>query len=114
MDVNFPRAHALEPIKIDDLEFVITEIENEAAIKKRAINIINKTTKILIKESIPFDTKYFVFGNIPEIIVKTAKEENFDLIIMGHKGLTGIKHAMLGSVAERVCHIAPRPVLIIR
>lgn len=41
MDVNFPRAHALEPIKIDDLEFVITEIENEAAIKKRAINIIN-------------------------------------------------------------------------
>jgi len=114
MDLEFPRARALEPIKIDDLEFFRTEIENEADIKKRAINIINETKKFLIKESIPFDTKYFLFGNIPEIIVNTAKEENFDLIIIGHKGLTGIKHAMMGSVAERVCHSAPCPVLIIR
>jgi len=114
MDLEFPRARALQPIKIDDLEFFRTEIENEADIKKRAINIINKTKKFLIKESIPFDTKYFLFGNIPEIIVNTAKEENFDLIIIGHKGLTGIKHAMMGSVAERVCHSAPCPVLIIR
>ena len=34
MDVNFPRARALEPIQIDDLESVLIEIENEADIKK--------------------------------------------------------------------------------
>ena len=114
MDVHIPRAPSHEPIRLDDLESVTIEIEHETDIKERAINTINKTNKILIKENISFDTEYFLFGNIPEIIVSTAKKESFDLIIMGHKGLSGLTHAMLGSVAERVCHIAPCPVLIIR
>ena len=114
MDLPFPRKHKLEPIQIDDLESATIEIEQGRKLKDRAIKIINETTKFLIKENITFDTEYFLFGNISEIIVDTAEEENFDLIIMGHKGLTGVKHAMMGSVAERVCHIAPCPVLIIR
>ncbi len=112
MQLHFTDAD--KPIEIDDLESAVIEIEHETEIKERAKNIMEKTEKLLIEDNIPFETQYFLFGNIPEIIVKTAKEENFDLIIMGHKGLTGIKHAMLGSVAERVCHIAPCPVLIIR
>ena len=112
MHLHFPDEK--KPIEIDDLESAVIEIEHEKEIKERAINIIEKTKKFFIEENIPFDTEYFLFGNIPEIIVNTAKKENFDLIIMGHKGLTGLKHAMLGSVAERVCHIAPCPVLIIR
>jgi nucleotide-binding universal stress UspA family protein len=103
-----------KPYKIEDIESSWIEIEDENKIKKRALKLINETKKYLIKEKVLFDTEYFLFGNIPEVIVNFAKEENFDLIIMGHKGLTGIKHAMLGSVAERVCHIAPCPVLIIR
>jgi nucleotide-binding universal stress UspA family protein len=114
MDLHFPRARAREPIEFDDLGSATIEIEHEKDIKKRAINIIEKTKKFLIQENITFDTQYFLFGNIPEIIVKTAKEENFDLIIIGHKGLSGVRHIMLGSVAERVCRSAPCPVLIIR
>jgi len=114
MDVHFPRPPSREPIGLDDLESVIIEIEHSTEIKNRAINIVNEIKKILTSMNIPCDTEYYLFGNIPEIIVNTAKEENFDLIIMGHKGLTGLKHAMLGSVAERVCHLAPCPVLIIR
>ena len=112
MDLNF--ADANEPIEIDDLESAVIDIKHEKEIKERAKNIMEKTEKPLIEDNIPFDKQYFLFGNIPEIIVETAKKKNFDLIIMGHKGLSGIKHAMLGSVAERVCHIAPCPVLIIR
>ncbi|MFC1803660.1 universal stress protein [Thermoproteota archaeon] len=103
-----------KPNEIDNIESVWIEIQHEKEIKERALNVINKTKKYFIEENLPVNTKYFLFGNIPEIIVETAKEKNFDLIIMGHKGLTGVKHAMLGSVAERVCHIAPCPVLIIR
>ncbi|MBW1674193.1 MAG: universal stress protein [Deltaproteobacteria bacterium] len=114
MDVDFPRQSSYEPIELDDLDSVVIGIEHSTEIKDRAIKIVNETKKILTTMNISCDTEYYLFGNIPEIIVNTAKEENFDLIIIGHKGLTGLKHAMMGSVAERVCHIAPCPVLIIR
>ena len=40
-------------------------------------------------------------------IVANAREGEFDLIVMGTHGRTGIKHALLGSVAEKVVRKAP-------
>lgn len=47
-------------------------------------------------------------------IALTAEEMGADLIVMGTRGLSGIKHVMLGSVAERTVRIAPCPVLTIK
>ena len=47
-------------------------------------------------------------------IVETAIEHKTDLIIMGTHGRSGIKHILLGSVAERTVRLAPCPVLIVR
>ena len=43
-----------------------------------------------------------------------AKEIEADLVVMGTRGLSGLKHAMLGSVAERVVRLAPCPVLTVK
>jgi nucleotide-binding universal stress UspA family protein len=53
-------------------------------------------------------------GDPAEAILDVAEEQNADLIIVGHKGLTGAKRFLLGSVPERVSHHAPCSVLIIR
>ncbi len=47
-------------------------------------------------------------------IVAAAGETNTDLIILATHGYTGVKHALLGSVAERVVRLAPCPVLVVR
>jgi universal stress protein A len=47
-------------------------------------------------------------------ILETATELPADLIAMGTHGLTGLKHALLGSVAERVVRLAPCPVLTVK
>jgi nucleotide-binding universal stress UspA family protein len=47
-------------------------------------------------------------------IIRYARENNIDLIIMGTHGRGGIQHVLLGSVAERVVRKAPCPVLTIR
>ena len=49
-----------------------------------------------------------------EAIANTAESIGADLIVMGTRGLTGLKHVLLGSVAERTLRIAPCPVLTLR
>jgi nucleotide-binding universal stress UspA family protein len=46
-------------------------------------------------------------------IVAYADKSAADLIVMGTHGRSGIGHAILGSVAERVVQHAHRPVLIV-
>ncbi len=45
-------------------------------------------------------------------IVETAKNEEFDLIVIGHRGDSKIKELFLGSTSERVAHQAKCAVLI--
>lgn len=47
-------------------------------------------------------------------IVDAAADEAIDLIVMTTHGRTGLSRWVLGSVAERVLHEAPCPVLILR
>ncbi|MBA3464481.1 MAG: universal stress protein [Deltaproteobacteria bacterium] len=41
-------------------------------------------------------------------------EQPIDLIVMGTHGRTGLRHALVGSVAERIVRQSPVPVLTIR
>lgn len=43
-------------------------------------------------------------------IVRAAERLKADQIVIGTRGLTGIKHLMLGSVADRTVRLAPCPV----
>ncbi len=47
-------------------------------------------------------------------IAEEATEISADLIVMSTYGLSGIKHALLGSVAERILRTAPCPVLTVK
>jgi nucleotide-binding universal stress UspA family protein len=47
-------------------------------------------------------------------IVRFAREENIDLIILSTHGHTGLAHMLLGSVTEKVVRKAPCPVLTVR
>lgn len=47
-------------------------------------------------------------------IVALAEKLNADLIVMPSHGRTGLKHLLIGSVAERVIRLAHCPVLVMR
>jgi nucleotide-binding universal stress UspA family protein len=47
-------------------------------------------------------------------IAREAREGNFDLVVVGTHGRTGLRHVFLGSVAENVVRLAPCPVLTVR
>lgn len=47
-------------------------------------------------------------------VAKAAARLNADLIVIATHGYTGLKHALLGSTAERIVRHAPCPVLVVR
>jgi nucleotide-binding universal stress UspA family protein len=47
-------------------------------------------------------------------IIRTAKEKNADLLVIGTHGRTGIDHMLFGSTAEKVVRKAACPVLTVR
>ena len=53
-------------------------------------------------------------GEPQERIVTLARDEGFDLIVMGTLGRTGRPLALVGSVADSVVRTSPRPVLTVR
>jgi nucleotide-binding universal stress UspA family protein len=58
---------------------------------------------------------YTIVHGVPfQVIIETAHTAHIDLIIMGTHGRTGLRHVLLGSVAERVVRLAPCPVLVVR
>lgn len=67
----------------DNHKIMLEEILKKA--KKRKSNL-NMSTKL-------------VEGYSAQKIVEIAKEGNFDLIVMGHRGLSGIREFILGSVS---------------
>lgn len=56
-----------------------------------------------------------VSGGTPFVeIVRYAREQNMDLLVLGTHGRTGLAHALIGSVTEKVVRKAHCPVLTVR
>lgn len=63
--------------------------------------------------SIAFRTEVRIGVDFHEII-DYARTHQIDLIVMGTHGRTGLAHALVGSVAEKVVRKAPCPVLTVK
>jgi nucleotide-binding universal stress UspA family protein len=49
-----------------------------------------------------------------QLVLLAGNDRAIDLIVMGTHGRTGLKHVLLGSVAEKVVRHAPCAVLVVR
>ena len=53
-------------------------------------------------------------GNTASQIINAAKKGNFDMIVIGARGIGGTKEAFLGSTSNAVMHKSKVPVLIVK
>jgi nucleotide-binding universal stress UspA family protein len=53
-------------------------------------------------------------GHPESEIRRFSQEENVDLIVIATHGRTGVKHALMGSVAEKVVRLSAVPVLAVK
>ncbi|MFZ5492205.1 MAG: universal stress protein [Pseudomonadota bacterium] len=57
---------------------------------------------------------HVVVGDVAATIAEFAASHDCEQIVMGTRGLGGVKGALLGSVASEVLHLADRPVLLVK
>lgn len=63
---------------------------------------------------IPVRASFAELGPVPHTIAEFARRREYDLIVIGTHGRTGLAHVVIGSVAERVVRSAHCPVLAVR
>jgi glycine betaine transporter len=66
-----------------------------------------------LKDGLRVDVRVAV-GKPAEEIVRVAREDAVDLIVMGTYGHTGLHYMLLGSTAETVFRAAPCPVFMVQ
>ena len=82
-------------------------------VRAQAREQLERSKKSVAEAGVPCDAQALPVSAVSAIL-EQASALSADLIVMGTRGLSGIKHVLLGSVAERTVRLAPCPVMTIR
>jgi nucleotide-binding universal stress UspA family protein len=96
--------HVVSPLTSIAEGYVDRQIEDHQ--QKVAKEIIGKAEKEIKKKGIESYQSTIRKGNPAQEILEFASGNNVDMIIMGCRGAGMIETLMLGSVSQRVCHLA--------
>jgi nucleotide-binding universal stress UspA family protein len=92
----------------------IDEVQEEKEFANEQYGKLLEAAKVKAKEA-GIELKTLMRpGHPAQTIIKAAKEGKFDLVLVGHTGLSGVWAAFLGTTAEKVSRHAPCSVLIVR
>lgn len=100
-----PAQIAFSPERQKDLDTQVREAA-ETELKELAASIEGEVTDV--------DHAIIEHGSAAQGVVGHAEEIGADLIVIATHGRTGLKHLLIGSVAERVVRFAKMPVLTLR
>jgi nucleotide-binding universal stress UspA family protein len=79
----------------------------------QAEDVLERASERAAKEGVEAEVRA-PEGHPAEVLCSIAKDEGYDVIVVGSVGMTGARRFMLGNVPHRVSHSAPTDVLILR
>jgi len=83
------------------------------ALTNRCLDLLEKQAEALRAQGVHVNTR-LEQGPAAQTITSRASVLKAVMIVIGTHGYTGIKHALMGSVAERIVRTADVPVLTVR
>ena len=107
------------PIYTSPFSTVVPERDNEqyqlelARYKRGELDFLQTLTQKAVEAGVKVEYSQLT-GNPGRMICELANNWSADLILVGSRGLKGLKEMFLGSVSNYVTHHAPCSVLIVR
>lgn len=83
------------------------------AVRRSGNDILADGEEKVKAEGIPVE-KMLVEGHVVNEIVRAAKEGNYDLIVIGARGISKMRELLLGSVTDGVIHHVSCPILVVK
>jgi len=99
---------------ITALNVIGVEPPIERVDERKSKEVLSHIKKIAKELKVNCKTKSRIDPIVHRGIIEEGEEGGYDLIVIGSKGLTGIRRMVLGSVAENVVRHADCPVTVIR
>jgi nucleotide-binding universal stress UspA family protein len=106
--------HMVSVEEIDYLPEFIEEVREEIGTTARRFHtVLQRSRKLAEEHQLKLHTHVLV-GHPVRDIVQLASELEADLLVVGSAGHSELYERMLGSRADRIVHLAPCPVLVVR
>jgi nucleotide-binding universal stress UspA family protein len=110
-DASIDLVHALlVPSRATD--FVPSPPDFTEALQEAASGRLNEITTMVREKGVEVSAE-LKLGVPSQVILETASQQDADLVVIGTRGLSGLRHLLLGSTAERVVQHAQCPVLTV-
>lgn len=102
-------ASSLEAMAAGGTEFIQ---EADSAIADEVESKLGDLAKRLSSDGLQVDTAG-VAGDPADALLDVAETKKADLVVVGNRGMSGVKRFVLGSVSNKISHHSPCSVLIV-
>jgi nucleotide-binding universal stress UspA family protein len=84
----------------------------EAEFAQRALGATARARGLLDAESLPWRL-HVAMGDPAERILEETVQLRAAAVVIGSRGLSGVESLLFGSVADKVMHLSPAPVMVV-
>jgi nucleotide-binding universal stress UspA family protein len=106
--------HAHDPPEIyGEASLYLSDERARELQKQHSEDILRPAIEMAKTAGVSF-TSEILIGNVPQEIVRCAMEKGCDGIVMGTRGKGALGSLLMGSIAQKVVHLAEVPVTLVK
>ena len=99
--------------KLSGLGTVVGKKQLQRYYEEEGAEALAAAKELLDRAGFAYSARVLI-GPPAETIVAHAKSARSDLLVVGHRGMTAAANLVLGSVATKILHLSPIPVLLVK
>ncbi len=113
LDARLELVYVVPPVLLPPTVYAETITKIEEGNRQHAQAVLKKAAQVAADAGAECDTVTLA-GAPAEAIVDLAKADRVWGLVVGARGHNALSRVMLGSVADRIVHLCPKPVLVVR